>query len=76
MRIDIVHFQSPKEEAEIEALWDGLTDVPMNPDTERIEEDYYIWPAGTYREDIWYWFDENYSKGVYWLMYEKDRRGE
>lgn len=61
-----------KEDKKIEELWDGLEDVPMNPDTECIEEGYYIWPAGTFREDIWHWFDEHHSKGVYWLMYERE----
>lgn len=72
MKTDIIYLQSLEEDAKIESLWDGLEDVPMNPDTECIEEDYYIWPAGTFREDIWHWFDEHYSHGVYWLMYERN----
>ena len=41
MKDDIIHF---KDDAKIEKLWDKLTDVPMNPVTECIEEDFYIWP--------------------------------
>lgn len=52
MRTDIIHFQSLEEDVKIEEPWDGLEDVPMNPDTEYIEEDFYIWPKGTFREDI------------------------
>lgn len=52
----------------LEDLWKTLTDVPMNPDTEDMEEDWFIFPKGTNREDIWDWFDEQYSKGVGWMM--------
>ncbi len=53
----------------LEELWAQLEDVPMNPDTECIEEPFMDFPAGTFREDIWHWFDERYSRGVYYLMY-------
>lgn len=68
MKDDIIHF---KNDAKIEKLWDELTDVPMNPVTECIEEDFYIWPKGTFREDIWLWFDLHHSRGVYYLLYER-----
>lgn len=68
MMTDIVNF---KDDAKAEKLWDEFTDVPMNPDTECIEEDFYIWPKGTFREDIWHWFDNNHSQGVYYLLYER-----
>lgn len=54
---------------ELRELWDRFGDVPMNPETECIESDFEIWPAGTHREDIWHWFDERYSGGVYELLY-------
>jgi hypothetical protein len=53
----------------LEELWNELEDVPMNPETECIEEDFYIFPAGTDREDIWHYFDERHSKGVAYLLY-------
>ena len=40
----------------------------MNPDTEDMEEDWFIFPKGTSREEIWYWFDEQHSKGIGWIM--------
>ena len=68
MMTDIINF---KDDAKVEKLWDEFTDVPMNPDTECIEEDFYIWPKGTFREDIWFWFDTHHSMGVYYLLYER-----
>lgn len=53
----------------LEKLWDDFADVPMNPETECMESDFLDFPAGTHREDIWHWFDEQYSKGVAYLMY-------
>lgn len=68
MKDNIIHF---KDDTKVEKLWDKLTDVPMNPDTECIEDDFYIWPKGTCREDIWCWFDDHHSRGVYYLLYER-----
>lgn len=58
-----------ERDAHLEELWAGLEDVPMNPDTEKTEADFYHFPAGTDREDIWRWFDERHSKGVAYLLY-------
>ncbi len=55
-------------DAELESMWHEFGDVPMNPETECIELPWYIFPVGTYREDIWHWFDERYSTGVAGLM--------
>lgn len=54
---------------ELEELWTQFGYVPMDPDTECIEEAFGEFPAGTHREDIWHWFDERHSKGVAYLMY-------
>lgn len=56
----------------IKKLWHELGDVPMNPDTEQLEEGFYIWNAGTGREDIWHWFDEHYDRGVAALLYPEE----
>lgn len=56
-------------DAQLEELWVQLGDVPMDPDTEKIEEDFLHFPHGTDREDIWHWFDERHSKGVAYLLY-------
>lgn len=52
----------------LEDLWKTLTDVPINPDTEDMEENWFIFPKGTNREEIWDWFDEQHSKGIGWIM--------
>lgn len=54
---------------ELEEMWSLFADVPVNPETECIEEPFAGWGAGISREEIWHWFDERYSKGVYALMY-------
>lgn len=45
-------------------LWDDFEDVPMNPDTECIEEEWCGFSAGTFREDIWHWFEERFDVSV------------
>lgn len=50
-------------------LWKEFGDVPMNPETECIETDWYGFDADTSRMDIWSWFDKMYDKGVYELMF-------
>lgn len=54
---------------ELEELWVELSDVTIDPETERTEEAFLHFPAGTDREDIWHWFDERHSKGVAYLLY-------
>jgi hypothetical protein len=54
---------------ELEELWEEFADVPMNPETEEMEEPFLHFPAGTNREEIWHWFDERHSKGVVYLLY-------
>ena len=54
---------------ELEELWGRFGDVPMDPDTECIEEPFMGWGAGVNREDIWRWFDQRHSKGVAYLLY-------
>ncbi len=58
----------------LEKLWDKLTDIPTN-DSDEIDQQFYNWPVGTFREDIWKWFDTNHSKGVYYLMHERNKKG-
>ena len=53
----------------LERAWYALGDVPVDPETEKIEDAFMWWPAGTDREDIWRWFDERHSKGVAYLLY-------
>lgn len=50
-------------------LWNEFGDVPMNPETECIEEAWNGFPAGTHREEIWHWFEETFDVRVADLMY-------
>lgn len=56
---------------DIEEIWRWLEDVPMNPQTECLEQSYFIFPSGTSKMEIWSWFDKHYSKGVHTLLYGK-----
>jgi hypothetical protein len=53
----------------LEWLWSKLEDAPMDPETEKLETDFYFFKKGTDKEDIWHWFDERYTKGVHYLLY-------
>lgn len=53
----------------LEDLWRTLTDVNLDED-ECTEQDWFIFSEGTEKEEIWHWFDERHSKGVYYLLYE------
>ena len=72
---EVTEFRFPKlprdrtfRDAVVEELWDNLSDIPINPETEELDEPYYIWPKETDKEDIWHWFDEQHSKGVAYLL--------
>lgn len=56
----------------LEEMWHQFGDVPMDPETECMEEPFLGFPAGTDREDIWHWFDERHSKGVVYLLCRTD----
>lgn len=74
VRIDALDEIEPLVDGdkEIEELWELFEDVPMNPETEQIENSFMEFPVGTDREEIWHWFDEQYSKGVHYLLYERE----
>lgn len=57
----ITHFTNLQIAKE---LWSRFGDVPMNPDSETIEEEWNGFHPGTFREDIWYWFEETFSVSV------------
>lgn len=61
---------------QIEKLWKLLEDKPFDEDEDGrlvLCEDWFGFPAGTDREEIWHWFDENYNDGVAALLYEKEK---
>ena len=53
---------------ELEIFWSNFEDVPMNPQTERMEAVFLDFPIGTQREEIWKWFDVRHSKGIAFLL--------
>ena len=53
----------------LEEMWHQFADVPMNPKTECIEEEFFGWGPGASREEIWHWFDRRHSKGIAYLLY-------
>ena len=56
---------------EIEKIWEDLEDVLFLEDDDKslyLADDWFIFPAGTYREAIWEWFNQNYSKGLQALI--------
>lgn len=50
--------------AEAKAKWLEFGDVPMDPETECIESEWNGFPAGTFREEIWHWFEDTYNLSV------------
>jgi len=65
-----------ERDKQLEDLWRSFSDVPMNPETECIEENFMHFAAGTNREEIWHWFDERHSKGVAFLLYPTENDKE
>ena len=45
-------------------LWAEFGDLPMDPETECIESDWLIFPAGTHREEIWQWYERAFHISV------------
>lgn len=68
---------SKYNDGEVESLWDTLSDVPFDEDSDGeliLAVDWEMFPKGTSRDDIWHWFDEHHSKGVWFLLYgEEDK---
>lgn len=50
--------------SEAKELWVQFGEIPTNPETECIEEEWHGFSAGTFREDIWHWFEENFNVSV------------
>lgn len=59
---------------QLEKYWIELGDIPFDEDVKGeliLAEKYLHFVQGTEREFIWHWFDENHSKGVYFLLMNK-----
>lgn len=66
--LDEIELLRDRDEV-LEELWDKFADIPINPETECIEEKFLGWGPGISREEIWHWFDKRHSKGVAFLLY-------
>lgn len=53
-------------------LWENLSDISID-ENECIKSNFYIWPLGTSKIEIWNWFDENFETGVVGLMFGKGK---
>jgi hypothetical protein len=62
-------------DAELEKRWDELSDVPFDdadsPSGLILADEWWIFPKGADREDIWKYFDAYHSKGVHYLLHER-----
>ena len=47
----------------VDALWEDLGEVPID-NRDLIQTDWYIFPKGTERFDIWAWFESNFNCSV------------
>lgn len=59
-----------------ELLWDSLEDVPFYEDAKGemfLETPWYVFDEDTPRDEIWEFFDKTHSKGVHYLLYERER---
>ena len=50
--------------AELEKMWKEFSNISISSNDE-IEEDYYWWEKGTYRFEVWHWFDEKSPYGTH-----------
>lgn len=60
---------------EVEEIWDQFEDATMVENKSGmlvLSSDFYKWKEGTTQKEIWAWFNKNHSKGIQWLMYERE----
>lgn len=89
---DLVSYKKVQEpvketnkDKQLEEAWEALEDIPLDYNDEH-PDGYYTealslpnqidFPAGTDKEDVWLYFDENHSKGVAYLLYGHDPNKE
>lgn len=72
---ELWYFKVIDPDQEIENIWDEFEDIPMDEDSNGelvLAHDWRQFKAGTTRTEIWKWFDETHSKGINWLLYERE----
>lgn len=55
---------------DVKALWESLEDVPLNPETEKLEAPWFKFKEGTEKEEIWKWFEQELQVSVHDLMHD------
>lgn len=58
------YLKCPGLKERAKQLWEELRNVPINTETECIEETWKDFPKGTHRETIWRWFEEKFDVNV------------
>jgi len=48
----------------VKDLWEDFEKVPINPETEEIEDAWRLFLPGTHRAEIWHWFEEQFNVSV------------
>lgn len=66
---NIDEFEKSSRDKLIEKLW-GLFSNGCVDEDDNIDEEFFIWKKGSSRYSIWGWFNNYYSKGVRYLIYE------
>ena len=66
---DIVSMKKKKADE----LWEKFADIPIDPETERIEEPFTSFDIGTHKEKIWHWFEDTFDISVHELIYSDDK---
>ena len=72
---ELWYFKVIDPDQEVENIWKEFEDVPMDEDSNGelvLTHDWRQFKAGTTRTEIWKWFDEAHSKGINWLLYERE----
>lgn len=59
----------------LEGEWDELSDIPFDEDEEGtlyISRDWNGFKKGDSRDEIWHYFDRYHTKGIHYLLYERN----
>jgi len=72
MKNKSVAYSFKWDDESVETMWHELEDVPFIDGENDIvsDTDWFIFPKGTERNEIWHWFDKMHSKGVHYLLYD------
>lgn len=76
---ELWYFKVIDPDQEVENIWKEFEDVPMDEDSNGelvLAHDWRHFRKGTSRTEIWEWFATNHSKGIPWLLYDREREDE